>query len=147
MNIYGVGTVLGGKTNNEREKLNEYLNYEFWCMGYSDKEKPKYAELIKQIKEGDIIVAKSYSLEPIYYVKAIGYVTSTEKPDKVPEEFRDKSGISVLWFKKFKPYIPLSGEVFKLGASRPNTIYLETEDKNISVIKEIIKYNYKTEVK
>lgn len=145
MNFYGVGTILGGKTDNPREKLEEYLDYDFWCMGYSDEEKPKYAELIKQINEGDIIIAKAHSSGGIYYVKAIGIVTKIKKPDIVPEVFCDKSGISVLWFKRFKPYISLSGEIFKVGGTRMNTIYQETDDDNISVIKEMMKYNFMME--
>ncbi|MGN1481696.1 hypothetical protein [Porcipelethomonas sp.] len=146
MNFYGVGTVFGGKTDNAVEKLNEFLEKGFWCMGYSDEEKPEYAELIKQIKVGDIIIAKSYSLDATYYVKALGMVIDTKNPDNIDYEFLTKLGVSVIWIKKFKPYIKLSSDNFHVGGSRTHTIYQEKDEQNIEVIKEMLKYNYKPEV-
>ncbi len=144
MDFYGVGTVFGGKTDNEIEKLNEFLENDIWCMGYSDVERPKYAELIKQIKVGDIIIAKSYKLDATYFVKALGIVIDTKKPENIAEEFRTKSGVSVIWFKRFKPYIQLSKDDFKVGGNRTHTIYQEKNERNISVIKKIMKCDYTT---
>ena len=142
MNFYGVGTVFGGKGPNEVEKLNEFLEKDFWCMGYADEDRPEYAELIKQIQVGDIIIAKAYGLNAIYYVKAIGVVIDTKKPENIAEELKTKSGVSVIWFKKFKPYIQLTKDNFCLGADRPRTIYKESNEKNISVIKKLMKFDY-----
>lgn len=142
MNFYGVGTVFGGKTPDATEKLNEFLKENFWCMGFTDEERPEYAELIRQIKIGDIIIAKSYGLNATYYVKAIGVVIDTKMPESIVENMRKKSGVSVLWVKKFEPYIQLTKDNFCLGADRPRTIYKENNEKNISVIKKLMKFNY-----
>lgn len=147
MDFYGVGTVFGGKTDNEVEKLNEFLEKDFWCMGYSDEEKPEYAELIKQIKVGDIIIAKAHAAGATYYVKAFGIVIDTKKPDNITDELLTKSGVSAIWFKIFEPYIKLSSDNFHVGGSRTHTIYQEKDEQNIKVIKEMLKYNYKPEVK
>ncbi len=148
MRFYGVGTVWGGKTPNEKEYLDVFLDNDFWCMGYSEEEKPNYAELIMQIKKGDILIAKAYVPEtnPIYYVKAIGIVSGEKQVDNISEKFIDKLGVSVIWFKKFKPYIPLSMDKFKIGGNRTHTVYEEKNEKNISVIQKLIKFDYELEV-
>lgn len=142
MNFYGVGTVFGGKTDNEVEKLNEFLEKDFWCMGFADEDKPEYVELIKRIEVGDIIIAKAYGLNATYYLKAIGIVINTEKPENIDEELKNKSGVSVLWLKKFNPYLQFTKDNFKIGANRPRTIYREDDEQNISVIRKLMKYDY-----
>lgn len=142
MKFYGVGTTMGGIS--EGERIGEYLDNDFWCMGYTDEEKPNYAKLIGEIKCGNILIAKAHYPSSDYYVKAIGIV-SGEKTDSIPDEFKDKSGVSVIWFKRFEPPVHLTKNDFNLGGNRTHTIYLETDDKNISVIKEMMKFNYKTE--
>lgn len=142
MNFYGVGTVFGGKGENEIEKLDDFLKNGFWCMGFTNQDRPKYVELIEQIQVGDIIIAKSYGLNATYYVKALGIVTNTKKPENIPDEYLSKSGVSVTWIKCFKPYIQLNGNNFTVGGNRPRTIYREENEENISVIMRLMKYDY-----
>lgn len=55
-------------------------------------------------------------------------------------------GFSVIWIKHFEKPLPLPAKEYNRGGINTYTIYHETNEKFIAKIKEIMKYNYKSEV-
>ena len=134
MNFYGVGV----KWDRTNDKLPDYLTYGFWCMGYWSNERPVYDELIQSIRTGDVVFAKSYVPEQHdkLYIRAIGFVSDKEIPNKLPEEYSGKCGFSVNWTTLFEPHIILeptpdfmpNGFMKEVGNLRTRTIFRETND-------------------
>lgn len=76
MAIWGMGANFSIKDN----QLDNFIRENFVCIGWSEQEQPKYYELMKKIKIGDIIYIKSFYIttNPMK-IKAIGVVTDTFK--------------------------------------------------------------------
>lgn len=144
MDFYSVGVKLGGTD----DMWELFSDRNCWFMGYHEDEKPRLDKQAKAVKIGDILIAKAYGTtnQSNYFVRAIGIVTSTNKPDDIPEKYKDRLGFSVIWIKYFEKAIPLSAKEYNRGGVHTYTIYHETNEKIISKIKEIMKYEYKPEV-
>ena len=84
MNYYGVGVKFGGT----QEMLPLYLEKDCWFMGFRREEKPSFYETAQKVQPGDVMIAKAYATaaQAYYYVRAIGIVTDTKKPDTIPSE-------------------------------------------------------------
>lgn len=94
------------------------------------------------------MIAKAYgdTAQSNYYIRAIGIVSDLEKPSDIPEEYQDRVGFSVIWIKRFEKLVPLSANEYNRGGTNTYTIHQEKNDKFISKIKEMMKYDYKPEV-
>lgn len=144
MNFYGVGVKFGGTD----DMWELFSKKNCWFMGYHKDEKPSLDKQAEMVKVGDILIAKAYGTtsQSNYYVRAIGIVTNIKKPDDIPEKYKDRLGFSVVWIKYFEKAISLPAKEYNRGGVHTYTIYHETNEKFISKIKEIMKYDYKTEV-
>ncbi len=144
MDFYGVGVKFGGVD----DMWELFSDKNCWFMGYHEGEKLRFDKQAKAVKIGAILIAKAYGTtsQSNYYIRAIGIVTNTIKPDDVPEKYKDRLGFSVIWIKHFEKPLPLPAKEYNRGGINTYTIYHETNEKFIAKIKEIMKYNYKSEV-
>lgn len=141
MNFYGVGMKFGG--TDDMWELFDSKNC--WFMGYHPEERPKLDTQAISVKKGDILIAKSYG-STSQSVRAIGVVSDLEKPKDIPKEYYDRLGFSVIWIKYFKEPVKLSAAEYYRGGVHTYTIHIEKNDKFISEIKKMMKYDYKPEV-
>jgi hypothetical protein len=67
----------------EEDMFEKFIDRGYWQMGYSDSEKPDYAALRAQIKEGDRIAIKSMLGQgsPEIKIRAIGIVREVDGED------------------------------------------------------------------
>lgn len=144
MNFYGVGVRFGG--TDDMWKL--FSDKNCWFMGYHEDEKPRLDKYADSVEVGDILIAKAYGTtsQSDYYVRAIGIVTNTQKPDDIPEEYKDRTGFTVAWVKYFEKAVPLSAKEYERGGVHTYTIFKDKNDEFISKIIEMMKYDYKAEV-
>lgn len=140
MNFYGVGVKFGGTD----DMLPLFLKKDCWFMGWGEQEKPNMAKTISEIKIGDILIAKAYAnvAQHDYFIRAIGIVTSTNKPGDIPEEYQNKSGVSVIWMKHFEKPIALLASKYRRGTFHISTIFHETNENMISTIKNMMRFDY-----
>ena len=140
MNFYGVGVKFGGTD----DMLPLFLKKDCWFMGWGEQEKPNMAKTISEIKVGDILIAKAYAnvAQHDYFIRAIGIVTSTNKPGDISEEYQNKSGVSVIWIKHFEKSIALLASKYRRGTFHTSTIFHETNENMISTIKNIMRFDY-----
>ena len=140
MNYYGVGVKFGGT----QEMLPLYLENDCWFMGFRREEKPSFYETAQKVQPGDVMIAKAYATaaQAYYYVRAIGIVTDTKKPDTIPSEYDDRAGFSVTWIKYFEKPAALSAKKFARGTFHTKTIFLEKNPDLIEKIQEMMKYDY-----
>ncbi len=140
MKFYGVGVKFGGVD----DMLPLFLEKNCWFMGWDSQEKERMAKLIAEIHVGDILIAKSYGSisQHTYPIEAIGIVTDTKLPDDIPEKYQNKSGVSVIWIKRFENKLHLLAKEYRRGQFHTATIFNESNDAMISKIKEIMKYDY-----
>ena len=140
MNYYGVGVKFGGT----QEMLPLYLEKDCWFMGFRREEKPSFYETAQKVQPGDVMIAKAYATaaQAYYYVRAIGIVTDTKKPDTRPSEYDDRAGFSVTWIKYFEKPAALSAKKFARGTFHTKTIFLEKNPDLIAKIQEMMKYDY-----
>jgi len=143
MKFYGVGV----QYNRTNDKLDDFIEFNFWCMGYTAHK--KYDAVISQVQVGDVVFAKSFVPEnpKHFYIRAIGFVSNTSKlSDNVPDEYKLKHGFSVEWTTVFENRLDLEpNETFMtegfmkgLGNVRTGTIYHETNNEIIlKIIKEM----------
>ena len=88
MDFYGVGVKFGGVD----DMWELFSDKNCWFMGYHEGEKLRLDKQAKAVKIGDILIAKAYGTtsQSNYYIRAIGIVTNTIKPDDVPEKYKDR---------------------------------------------------------
>lgn len=137
MKFYGVGTRFDGN----EPFFEDCYKYDFWCMG---DEEEKYIDLYHSIEIGDILVAKKGGMA-FMDIEAVGIVTSLDMPDNVPSRYTssDKYGVSVVWIEVFSEPIRLTSKDYRLGDTKPRTIFNMSYEKDkpmISKVLEIIKY-------
>lgn len=140
MNFYGVGVKFGGVY----DMLPLFLEKNCWFMGHHDKDKENMAKTISEISIGDILIVKAYSniSQHTYPIRAIGIVTNTCLPEDIPEEYKDKSGASVIWIKHFEKKIHLLAKEYRRGTFHTKTIFKETNENMISTIKNMMRFDY-----
>ncbi len=143
MNYFNVGIKFGG--TDDMWKL--FSSKNCWFMGYHDEEKPTLDKQAENVKEGDILIAKAYGTtsQTNYYVRAIGIVKSLKKPIDIPADYKDRKGFTVIWVKYFPEPIALPAGEFERGGVHTYTIHSEKNEKFISKINEIMKFDYKGE--
>ncbi len=140
MNYFNVGVKFGGKD----DMWELFSSKNCWFMGYHEGEKPKLDNQAESVKVGDILIAKAYgsTAQTDYYIRAVGIVTNLKKPSDIPNEYKDRLGYSVIWIKYFEKLVPLSAEEYSRGGVHTYTIHLETNDKFIAKINEMMKYDF-----
>ncbi len=140
MNYFNVGVQFGG--TDDMWELFSKCNC--WFMGYHLNEKPILDNQADKVKEGDILIAKSYATtaQEFYYVRAIGIVKSLEKPLDILSEYKDRKGFTVIWIKHFSKQIALPANEYERGGVHTYTIHLETNEKFIAKINEMMKYDF-----
>lgn len=69
-------------------------------------------------------------------------MTSTNKPGDIPEEYQNKSGVSVIWIKHFEKPIALLASKYRRGTFHISTIFHETNENMISTIKNMMRFDY-----
>ncbi len=140
MNFYGVGVKFGGVD----DKLPIFLENNFWVMGFNREEKEKMSKTISEIKIGDILFAKAYAntSQHTFPIRAIGIVTDTCLPDDIPEEYKEKIGVSVIWIKHFEKMIHLSAKEYRRGTFHTATVFKESNDDMIFAVKQMMKFDY-----
>jgi hypothetical protein len=74
MAIYGIGAMFG-RVN---DVLEPFMEHNIASMDYTEGDAQPLRELMKHIKPGDIIYAKSYSDQGKLTIKAVGIVTSNQ---------------------------------------------------------------------
>jgi hypothetical protein len=74
---------LVGATWGDEDMYETFVRRGYWEMGYSDKEKPNYAGLRRQMKKGDLIAIKSMLGQgaPDIRIKAIGRIKEVDGED------------------------------------------------------------------
>ena len=72
-----------GATWGDDDMYNTFVDRGYWEMGYSDKQKPDYAELRAQIQEGDRVAIKTMLGQgsPEIRIRAIGIVKEVDGDD------------------------------------------------------------------
>ncbi len=140
MNYFNVGVKFGGTD----DMWELFSSKNCWFIGYHPNDKPMIDNQAEKVKEGDILVAKSYgtTAQEFYYVRAIGIVKTLEKPLDIPDEYKDRKGFTVIWIKHFSKQIALSANEYERGGVHTYTIHQETNAKFIEKINEIMKYDY-----
>lgn len=140
MNFYGVGVKFDGTD----DMLPIFLEKNFWVMGHNESDKEKMAKTISEIRIGDILFAKAYAniAQHTFPIRAIGIVTDTNLPVNIPEEYKGKSGVSVIWIKHFERNVHLLAKEYRRGAFHTATVFKESNDDMIYAIKQMMKYDY-----
>ncbi len=143
MKYFNVGVKFGG-TDDMFELFDEK---NCWFMGFHPEERPRLDSQAANVEVGDILIAKAYgnTAQSNFYIRAIGVVSDLEKPSDIPEEYQDRAGFSVIWIKRFDKLVALSAKEYHRGGTNTYTIHQEKNDKFISKIKEMMKYDYKGE--
>ena len=143
MNFFGVGVKFGGVD----DMWELFSTKSCWFMGYRNEEKPRLDSQIRLVNVGDVLIAKAYgsTAQSNYYIRAIGIVTSKDKPTDVPEEYKDRPGFTVIWIKYFEKSIQLSASEYERGGVHTYTIHEEKNGKLIAKVKDMMKYDYKEE--
>ena len=143
MNYFNVGVKFGGTD----DMWQLFSDKNCWFMGYHENEKPRLDQQAEKVQVGDILIAKAYgnTAQSKYYVRAIGIVQSLEKPMDIPDEYKDRLGFTVIWIKHFSEPITLPANEFERGGVHTYTIHSEINERFITKINKIMKYDYKGE--
>ncbi len=127
MAVWGIGAYYPGE---KVDKAKKYVENGTVIIGYFEKQRPKYYEMLRKIKAGDVIFIKSrFMLNQPMKVKAIGIAISNHV--SIENGMDGRIGVRVKWIKDFTD---CPKEIIKErtndGSTR--TIY---EEKNENVIR------------
>ncbi len=137
MAIWGIGAYY---FDDREDKSDIFINEGTAFIGYLEKDKPEYYELIKQVKIGDVLVLKArFPLNRhVLRIKAIGMATDTNF--NLENGALNRKGIKVKWFFDFRhapEEIALTKENNRSDLA--NTIMKIENESLIEAIAEILK--------
>lgn len=140
MDLYGVGVKFGGTD----DKWDLFNKYNCWFMGHVQGENKQLDNALQSVEKGDLLYVKAYGTtsQSDFYIRALGIVTDTELPSEIPNDYKDKKGFSVIWFKYFDEPISLTAREYNRGGHHTYTIFHEKNEKMIKKIIEMSKFNY-----
>ena len=143
MNYFNVGVKFGGSD----DMWQLFSEKNCWFMGYHENEKPLLDKQAVKVQVGDVLIAKAYgnTAQSYYYVRAIGVVKNLEKPNDIPEEYKDRLGFTVIWIKYFSKPIALSASEYERGGVHTYTIHIENNANYKAKIEQMMKFDYKGE--
>lgn len=145
MSIWGIGHNLSGDTQKDISDL--FIENSFICLGWSEKEKPQFYNLLNQIQKFDLIYLKKWSpRDDAIEIKAIGIVGETNFPVPENEIIKNRIGIKVVWIKefsacplKFKPIDP----DWRKNINRYDAIFKENHPEIQNYILDLLDINKK----
>lgn len=136
MAVWGIGAYfLADKPEDiPEDHADDFCKYGVAVLGYTEKQKPDYYDVMGKMKVGDLIYIKTrFMADKPLKIKAIGIVMNAEILPK--DALKGKKGVDVHWIKKsITPPIKIEA---KPSANSVRTIF---EEKSDEVIREIISY-------
>ena len=87
MAIFGIGATY------DRDVANEFISNQVACVGWSIDDAPALHEILKMLKNGDIIYIKSSPIGKGLRVKGVGIVTE----NTIQDRFDLGNGVKVKW--------------------------------------------------
>lgn len=135
MTVWGIGAY-----NKEKKvsRLQEFLDNNCACIGWTEEQAPILYEVLKAVKRGDYIYIKSYYFpKKRLTIKAVGKVKDSKITTKYFQLDFSK-GIEVEWFTDFQmEYVKLEKEEARYNVYQ-NTIYQEYNPRIIDIVKNAI---------
>lgn len=135
MTVWGIGAY-----NKEKKvsRLQEFLDNNCACIGWTEKQAPILYEVLKAVKKGDYIYIKSYYFpKKRLTIKAVGKVKDSKITTK-NFQLDSSKGIEVEWFTDFQmEYVKLEKEEARYNVYQ-NTIYQEYNPRIIDIVKNAI---------
>lgn len=135
MTVWGIGAY-----NKEKKvsRLQEFLDNNCACIGWTEKQAPILYEVLKAVKKGDYIYIKSYYFpKKRLTIKAVGKVKDSKITTKY-FQLDSSKGIEVEWFTDFQmEYVKLEKEEARYNVYQ-NTIYQEYNPRIIDIVKNAI---------
>lgn len=135
MTVWGIGAY-----NKEKKvsRLQEFLDNNCACIGWTEEQAPILYEVLKAVKKGDYIYIKSYYFpKKRLTIKAVGKVKDS-KITKKNSQLESSKGIEVEWFTDFQmKSLELEKEEARYNVYQ-NTIYQEYNPRIIDIVKNAI---------
>lgn len=135
MTVWGIGAY-----NKEKKvsRLQEFLDNNCACIGWTEKQAPILYEVLKAVKKDDYIYIKSYYFpKKRLTIKAVGKVKDS-KITKKNSQLESSKGIEVEWFTDFQmEYVELKPKEARYNVYQ-NTIYQEYNPRIIDIVKNAI---------
>ena len=145
MSIWGIGHNLSGDTQKDISDL--FIENSFICLGWSEKEKPQFYNLLNQIQKFDLIYLKKWSpRDDAIEIKAIGIVGDTNFQIPENEIIKNRIGIKVVWIKEFSAcplkFNPIDPD-WRKNINRYDAIFKENHPEIQNYILDLLDINKK----